>query len=96
MKKGLGLGVLPLGVEVAGQDVVARSRAEVVLAQDPPEDLPDAAEQRLGLGVTSLLVELRGLLGPPDRRRQVGLVPRGRPANRVQVCSLIRALTVSQ
>ena len=59
LEQRLGLGVLPLGVEVGRQVVVAGGGVGVVVGEQAAADLQRLLEQRLGLGVLPLGVEVR-------------------------------------
>ena len=54
----LGLGVLPLGIEVEGQVVVAVGGVGMVVGEQAAADLQRLLVQRLGLGVLTLGTEV--------------------------------------
>ena len=97
LEQRLGLGVLPLGVEVGRQVVVAFGGVGVVVGEQAAADLQRLLEQRLGLGVLSLGVEGFRLL-IHGLGRLVGdsilLRHRGHPAQRLETPLRVHRLEV--
>ena len=97
LEERLGLGVLPLGVEVDRQVVVAVGGVGVVVGEQAAVDLQRLLEQRLGLGVLPLGVEgfrllihgLGRLVGDSILVRH-----RGHPAQRLETPLRVHRLEV--